>query len=293
MSNIRGLGRGLSALIDDSSDDEEVVTVSSAPANLEIKQIEPDPEQPRKKFDEAKLKELSDSIKENGVIQPIIVSQVVGDKYRIIAGERRWRASKMAGLDSIPAIIKDISKREILQFAIIENIQRDDLNPIEECDAYQKLIEEFNYTQEQLATSIGKSRSHIANLLRLRHLPEEVKEMVADGRISLGHAKILVGCENVIEIVRQVLEQSLNVRETEKLIKRQEAGSKPISVKKPAKINDLGEEDSDMAALRESIERTLGMRVTISYNDNGGSLKIDFNNLQELDRIVQKLCTSN
>ena len=218
----RGLGKGLSALI---SDNASKPAASSGPSvvsginHVPCARLHPGQFQPRTHFDEGALTELAESIQKNGIMQPIIVRPGAGNKLEIVAGERRWRASKLAGLETVPVIIRDINNKQALELALVENIQRRDLNPLEEALGYQRLIEEFDYTQEELAGTVGKSRSHIANLLRLLSLPEEVKEMLEKGEITMGHARALLTSESPVELAKQIVKKGLNVRQAENFSK--------------------------------------------------------------------------
>jgi len=221
MSKRTGLGRGLSALMGEAASALELqdTNIQSEHNHLPLENLVAGLYQPRKFFYEEDLQELSASIQKRGVLQPIIVRPLGQNKYQIIAGERRWRASKMAGLSTIPAIVKELTDKEALEFAIVENVQRQDLNPLEEAEGYQRLIEEFSYTQDVLAKSMGKSRSHITNLLRLLTLPDEIKDYIYDGSLSMGHARSLINVENNIELAKKIISEGLNVRQAEQLLR--------------------------------------------------------------------------
>jgi ParB family chromosome partitioning protein len=290
MSKNRGLGKGLSALISESnvevSTNEDTV-YSKERTTLPLNLLVPGKFQPRRNFSNEALHELSESIKKNGVVLPIVVRRLEEDnKYQIIAGERRWRASKLAGLEEVPVIVRDLNDNEALEFALIENIQRQDLSPLEEAEGYERLMQEFNYTQEQLATSLGKSRSHVTNLLRLLSLPNEIKKLLDEGQLSMGHARALINVENNIELAYQVVENGMSVRDLEKLAANGKASSKKkvnySSVNAQAK-------DQDIINLEESITKTLGMKVKIEETEDGGRVVIFFHNLEQLDTIIQKL----
>jgi ParB family transcriptional regulator, chromosome partitioning protein len=288
----RGLGRGLSALIGDNFD-EEIKSEDEKRFSIHVDSIEPNKYQPRKIFNEDSIQELAESIRKNGIIQPIIVCKIPGkEKYSIIAGERRWRASKLAGLHEIPIIIKEIAKEEsLLEYAIIENIQRLDLTPIEEAESYQKLIDEFNYKQEEVSSILAKSRSHVANILRLNQLPDSIKEKVNSGLLSMGHARALIGIENADEIADEIIRNNLNVRQTERLIQTQKGKFKDnVRVTTPHKQkHEYSPDDEDLLSIQESISNNLGMKVRIEDSENGGKVTIYFNNLEQLDTILQKL----
>jgi ParB family chromosome partitioning protein len=254
---------------------------------LPIESIYSNDMQPRKKFSEEQLKELSESIRRNGVITPILVRPTnMPGRYQIVAGERRWRASKLAGLSSLPVVVKEISDKESLEIALIENMQREDLSILEEAEGLRLLIEEYSYTQEQLAQAVAKSRSHVANLLRLLSLPGQVKKYINEGKLTMGHARALVNSERAIEIAETVIKEGFNVRQTEKLVSEfQETKSKKPKSKKNVS-NDIHE---DLRGLEEALSKNLGMKVKIEDGDKGGKVTIHFNNLEQLDKVLQKL----
>ena len=241
--------------------------------------------QPRTVFNEQELADLAASITKNGIIQPILVRQI-GINYEIVAGERRWRAAKIAGLDSVPVLIKDLSDQETLEVALIENIQRQDLNIIEEAEGFRRLLDEFNYTQETISQALGKSRSHIANLLRLLSLPSEVKEMLSAGILSMGHARALINVENSTEIANTIAEKSLSVRDTEKLIR---AMSKPASKARSFDFSQKSNKDQDLESIENSLTAALGLKVKIEDSRQGGVVSVEFHNLEQLDTIIQVL----
>ena len=269
----KGLGRGLSSLLGDSS--KKIQTNKVA-----IKDLVRNQYQPRKHFSKESLEELSLSIKEQGVIQPIIVrpDKSSEGKYEIIAGERRWLASQNAGLHEVPVVVLDVDDVKSLEFAIVENVQRQDLNPIEESRGYQKLIDDFNYNQEKLSKFIGKSRSYIANSLRLLALPEEVLVMVEKGEISAGHARSLIGLNNVIEIAEKIISKKLSVRQTE-ILSRQFRNKK---------LKIIHKKDSNLLDLQKSIEEKTGLNVNISNKkDNSGTITFEYKDLDQLDKIIK------
>lgn len=292
----RALGRGLSALIPQAGivsggggpvPVEGELPAKSGVTRLPIEAILRDGAQPRKVFDEAKLRELADSIKAQGVIQPVLVRKD-GDGYRLIAGERRWRASQLAGLTEIPAIIREASEAEAFEMALVENLQRTDLNPIEEAEGYRRLTEEFRLTQEQVSQRVGKDRSSVANALRLLALPPEVKEMVADGSLSMGHARALLGVPRIPEIVAlasKVAEQRLSVRDTERLVRDQrdqrDQNGGPSSGRSGAK-----KESPQARQLVEQLQRRLGTKVRLVDRGGKGTLEIDFFSYEDLDRLI-------
>jgi len=267
----KALGKGLESLIPKK---EEILQ------EIEIERIIPGTSQPRTDFNEEALKELAQSIKEKGIIQPIVVSRVGDGTFRIIAGERRWRASKIAGLERIPAVIKDVSPVEAVEIALIENIQREDLDPVETASAFDKLIREFNLTQEELSTRVGKDRATIANYLRILKLPDEVKHYLKQGTITMGHAKAILSIEDTqrqIEIANIVARKSLSVRQTEEL------------VKKTDKPKRLKEKLAEIEELEERLTSELGAKVKILHKGKKGKLEIFYNSLDELDGILQRI----
>ncbi len=279
--NNKVLGKGLAALLK-----EEVAPVSlnSGAGFLNIEQIEVGSYQPRQIFSHEKLKELADSIINNGLVQPIIVNDEGDEKYKIIAGERRYRACKMAGLNRVPVIIKKLSSKEVLEVALIENIQREELTAIEEAQGYKRLIEDFGYTQGELAENVGKSRSHIANLLRLNNLPESIKLMINQGQLSMGHARCLIGLEDAEEIAHKVVANDLNVRQTEDLTRKKNINEK----KKKARGQEF-EQDDDLILLGYSLSEKYGVKVVVENSWNGGKISFHYTNPEELDSILSKI----
>ena len=268
------LGRGLNALIPEKGLKE-----------IEVSLIKPGPEQPRKDFDKKGLQELAQSIKEKGVLQPVIVRKAEGGGYYLIAGERRWRAAKEAGLKKIPAIIKDADSSTALELALVENIQRDDLNPLEMAEAFKRLIEEYGYTQEELSKRVGKDRATIANYLRILNLPPEIKDLIANNRVSLGHAKAILSLPTKslqIEIARQVVSKGLSVRETETLC----AQKRPD---RPSKGRKKMKKDPNILALEEKLKQSLGTKVQIRHSGKKGRIEIEYYSLDELDRLLEIL----
>lgn len=294
----RGLGKGLSALIREDNqiliDNSNNVRSNEVEQNIDISSIVPRSDQPRRIFNQEQLNELSESIRLNGIIQPIIVRKIEDNQYQIIAGERRWKAAKMAGLDTVPAVIKDTSDQKTFELSIIENIQRQDLTVVEEAEAYKRLIDDYNYTQEKVAEIIGKSRSHVTNILRLLNLPPEIKEMIDTGQLSMGHARALIGIDNNIEIAQEVISRNLSVRETEKYIKSFHENFSPDikEVKKKkvtVNISDSSQKDEDLVIIEKHISDKLGMKVVIEDGDEGGTLTISFHNIEQLDHIIKLL----
>jgi|TARA_B110000967_G_scaffold7872_1_gene7921 ParB family chromosome partitioning protein len=269
----KGLGRGLSSLIGETKLETNI-------NKLPISDLLSNKYQPRKKFDEDSLQDLTNSIKERGIIQPIIVRKSTdqNSKYEIIAGERRWLAAQRAGLHEVPVVIAEVNDLKSLEFAIVENVQRHDLNAIEEARGYQRLIDEFSYDQEKVAKFIGKSRSHIANFLRLLSLPEEVLKLVEDKKLSAGHAKILVGLNNIEFIAKKIIEKNLSVRQSENLVR--------IFKIKKQKFKSL--KDSNLKALETSIVDKIGLNVLINNKKNNmGSLVIEYKDLNQLNKIIE------
>ena len=268
----KGLGRGLSSLIGDSG-------IKITNNKISIGSIVPNINQPRKLFDKEALDELTSSIKERGIIQPLIVrkSDNKSDKYELIAGERRWQAAQAAGFHEVPVVIIDADNLKSLEFAIIENVQRKDLNPIEEAESYKKLIEKFNYDQDKVARFIGKSRSHISNSLRLLTLPLKVIEMVRNNKITQGHAKILVGLENSLLLADKIIRKKLSVRQTESLIRL---------IKNVSKKSKKGK-DSNILATENELTSKLGMRVHLNNKrNNSGTLIFEYKGFDQLDRLI-------
>ena len=282
------LGRGLSALMADLQTDEISAPREGTPREgtlmIPTEQIAPNPDQPRRIFDQTALSELADSIRTRGVIQPLIVRRHPQDTniYQIVAGERRWRASQIAQVHELPVIIRDFSDAEMLEVAIIENIQRADLNAIDEAASYRQLMTRFGHTQEKLAEALGKSRSHIANLLRLLNLPDQVQEWVREEKLSAGHARALVTAENPTVIARRIIDKDLSVREVESLMREKST--------KPAKPRSNAEKDADTRALEGDLSATLKMRVQIKHAGiDGGQLVVTYKDLEQLDRLCQIL----
>lgn len=286
----RGLGRGLSALMADVAV-AEPSQGGRAPAErrVPVEQIVPNPDQPRRQFDEAQLADLANSIREKGVIQPLIVRPVPGDaeRFEIVAGERRWRAAQLAQLHALPVLVRDLDDTEVLEVAIIENIQRADLNPIEEAAGYRQLMDRFGHTQERLAEALGKSRSHIANLLRLLGLPDDVQAYLADGRLSAGHARALIPTEDPAALARIVLDKGLSVRETEKLAK---SGPAKPRAARPADAD----KDADTRALEQDLGANLGMKVAVKHDADkqSGTISISYKSLDQLDELCRMLSLS-
>ncbi len=271
--NKKGLGRGLSSLIGEGK--------VSSNTKASISDLTRNKYQPRKKFDEASLNELSESIKSRGIIQPIIVRNSNSDtKYEIIAGERRWLAAQKAGLHEVPIVVIDADDKKALEFGIVENVQRHDLNAIEEAEGYKRLIDEFSYDQEQVAKFIGKSRSHITNSLRLLSLPLEIIEFIKENKISPGHAKILVGLENCILISKKIISKKLSVRQTENLVRAYKTPYKKL----------LNNKDPNIKILEQDLMDKIGMTVEIkNKKNNKGSIIFNYKELDQLNRIIESI----
>ena len=285
-----GLGRGLSALLGDVAREEPVAPAASpsskAVQNIEVSLIQPHPEQPRRHFDEGALQELAESIAKRGVIQPIIV-RPHGGGFQIVAGERRWRAAQRAQLHRIPAIVRDFDEQETLEIALIEKIQREDLNPIAEAEAYRKLIGDFQHTQDALGRIVGKSRSHIANLMRLLDLPASVQQQVMEQKISMGHARALIGVPDCETLARRVEEKGLSVRDTEQLVRRMKTGDDTPAARR---TGAAAEPDADIASLEQHLADILGLKVDIQHEGNGGgTLTLRYSTLDQLDMLCQRL----
>jgi len=286
----RGLGRGLSALMADIPQTDTETASSDAPRRPDmaapIERVRPNPDQPRRAFTQEALQELAASIAEKGIIQPLIVRPEPGNEgaFQIVAGERRWRAAQIAQLHEIPIIVREFDDTEVLEVAIIENIQRADLNPIEEATGYRQLMDRFDQTQEHLATAMGKSRSHIANLMRLLTLPDEVQSMLREGSMSAGHARALINREDAVQIARDIVRQGLSVRDVEQRTrkKRTQTG---------AATRKVSEKDADTKALESDLSAALGMSVTIDHDTEKGvgKLSIKYKDLGQLDDIIQIL----
>jgi len=288
----RGLGRGLSALMADvePAPGESPEAPRRADRQIPVERISPNPDQPRRQFTRDALQELANSIAEKGVIQPLIVRPRDGDRFEIVAGERRWRAAQMAQLHEVPVIIRDFTDTEVLEVAIIENIQRADLNPVEEAMGYRQLMDRFGHTQEKLATALGKSRSHIANLLRLLNLPDQVLDMLRAGDISAGHARALVTCEDAVGLAQRIVDQGLSVRDTEKAAKPGAEAKKPEQ--QPAAFLSEGTgKDADTRALEGDLSAHLGLKVSVEHKagTEGGKLVLHYKSLEQLDDLCRRL----
>ena len=280
----RRLGRGLAALIGDVGSEPAAEFPSSAsPRRLPVAFLRANPQNPRKNFDAEDLADLAASIREKGVVQPILVRPVgdLPDRYEIIAGERRWRAAQKAGLHDVPVVVHDVSDKEALELAIIENVQRADLNPLEEAIGYQQLIEGHHYSQAQLAEVIGKSRPHIANTLRLLKLPESVRAYLRSGELSAGHARALVTLDDPESAARRIVEAGLSVRDVEAI---GTGAGRRTSRKKPPAVKD-----ADTRALEKTLSDVLGLEVTVAHKAGGGDVRIHYKTLEQLDDVCRRL----
>jgi len=292
----RGLGRGLSALMADvgsTTADAETPSAPEAPRpadrKVPIERLHPNPDQPRRRFDGPALAELAESIAARGIIQPLIVRAHPErpDHYEIVAGERRWRAAQKAQVHHIPVILREFTDTEVLEVAIIENIQRADLNPVEEAHGYRQLIDKFGHTQEQMAEALGKSRSHIANLMRLLSLPQDVLEHLKEGRLTAGHARALITSEDPSALAQMVVAKTLSVRDTEKLAKRGTRDGRDDG--KAGRSSKTDEKDADTRALEADLSAALGYKVAIEHSGAAGKISIRYKSLEELDDLCGKL----
>ena len=285
----RGLGRGLSALLGDpmssaAGGDGAVRLLEDGAARLlPVEQLQAGRMQPRHHFDQDSIDELTQSVREKGIIQPLLVRPLTDGLFEIIAGERRWRAAQAAGLHEVPAIVHILDDRAALELALIENLQRQDLSPLEEADGFRRLLDEYSHTQEELARVLGKSRSHVANMMRLLGLPDAVKLMLQQGALSAGHARALLTSSDPVGLANQVVAQGLNVRQTEKLAQRKDGV--PHGGKNPA----TADKDTDLMALEHSLSNLIGLRVTIQGRALGGTLSIHYNSLDQLDDVIARL----
>lgn len=303
----RGLGRGLDALFKDVKTDDQAFTTKTmradeivavakeqapsspnAPKKIAIEKLQPGKYQPRHRFNDEALQNLADSIKVHGVLQPLLVRPLKRGMFEIIAGERRWRAAQIAQIHELPVVSLDFTDQEAAEISLIENLQREDLSPVEEALGFQRLIDEFSHTQEDLAKQLGKSRSSIANTLRLLKLPDQVKKFLDKGEISAGHARALVGCEKANEIAKAIVKRGLSVRQTEKMVKET---SETGAVKSPGrkKAPKFVEKDVDVLALEEKMTSLLGMKFIIDAKGEEGTVTIEYKALEQLDDVLERL----
>lgn len=289
MADHSRLGRGLAALIGDVGDETPLADSGRKPRRAPIENLQPNPRNPRRLFTDDELDELAASIRERGIIQPIVVRAIKGDNFEIIAGERRWRAAQRAGLHDVPIAVVEANDAQSLEYAIIENVQRTDLNPIEEATGYLALMDDFNRTQEEVAQIVGKSRPHIANTIRLLKLSEPVKQLVRTGKISAGHARLLVGQPNAELIAHEIIDKGWSVRDLEADMRKDVA----------AQLRDMRREDKgfvvnlpkdpDTRALERRLSDALGLDVSVDHRGESGTLRIKYRNLEQLDAVLKKL----
>jgi ParB family chromosome partitioning protein len=283
------LGRGLASLIGDVGGEAAHVERPRNQRKVPIEFLKANPRNPRRTFADAELGELAESIKQRGVIQPIVVRAIKGvqDRYEIIAGERRWRASQLAGLHEVPIVPVEVSDSDALEIMIIENIQREDLNAMEEAQGYHALADEFKRSQEEIAKIVGKSRSHVANMMRLSKLPNEVQALIAKGDLSAGHARALIGVPDPLTAAKRIVAEGLNVRQAEALA--HEEGVPERKPQKPRASAAAKAKDADTVALEKRVSDALGLTVTVSHRDPGGTVQISYRNLEQLDEVVRRL----
>lgn len=284
------LGRGLAALIGEVG--EEIGTLERkgfTPRSVPVEFLRPNPRNPRKVFDDTDLQELTQSIKDRGIIQPIVVRPLpnLSEQFEIVAGERRWRAAQKAGLHKVPVVVVHIDDKTSLEYAILENVQRADLNPIEEAEGYSRLMAEFSYTQENLSKIIGKSRSHIANTLRLTELPVPVRKLLIDRQITAGHGRALLSVKDPVQVAKRVINEGMSVRQVEEIAQGDSGGASKVAAKaaKPGNV----EKDPDTRALEKALQDVLGLTVSIDHKGRGGELRIHYKTLEQLDGLCRRL----
>jgi ParB family chromosome partitioning protein len=282
----RRLGRGLAALIGDDTTEEAVVQDLRSLRHVPIEFLHANPNNPRKHFADSDLEDLTKSIRDKGLLQPLVVRPLGNNEYEIVAGERRWRAAQRAGIHEVPVLIRELTDGEALEIALIENIQRTDLNALEEARAYQQLMDQFNYTQQQLADSVGKSRSHIANTIRLLTLPESVRRHIENGALTAGHARALVATDSPQQLAEKIIQLGMTVREAEGLSRSEaEAKGRPVAIK--------AQKDADTLALERQVSEALGLKVEIANKGrNGGALTVRYTTLEQLDDVCNRLVKS-
>ena len=279
----RQLGRGLSALFGEETEDYAEIDAMRQSKMVPIGYLRPGRFQPRRDFDDAQMDTLVESVKEHGILQPLLVRRDPDDpnSYEIVAGERRWRAAQLARLHEMPVVVKELTDAGALEIALIENIQRQDLNPLEEGEGYRRLIEEFEHTQDALSRAVGKSRSHIANTLRLLNLPLSVKTMLIGGELTAGHARALLNLDDPDKLARRIVKQGLNVRQTERLVRQAKVAGRATTAK--------SRKDPDTVALEKVLSDLLGLRVAVNFRGDGGELVIHYKTLEQLDDVLHKL----
>ena len=286
------LGRGLAALFGEENEDYASLDKVRSTKAVPIEHLRPGRFQPRHRFDEAAVNALAESIKAQGILQPILVRRDPDhpNAFEIVAGERRWRAAQIAKLHEVPVVIRDLTDAQSLELAIVENVQRQDLTPLEEAEGYRRLIEDFQHTQEDLARTLGKSRSHIANTLRLLSLPEGVKLLLDEGKLTAGHARTLIGCDKAEALATQMINRGLNVRQAERLVQNAKASASGGPPRKAAKLSeDDHPKDTDTLALERDLTALLGLKVSIRFQGAGGSLTIHYKTLEQLDDVLHRL----
>ena len=279
----QNLGRGLSALLGEEWEEMGETDRTMGSREVPIEFLRPGRYQPRHSMSEERIEELAQSIRENGIIQPLLVrrDQEQKDFYEIIAGERRWRAAQLAKVHVVPVVIRDLNDQQSLEIALVENLQRQDLSPLEEADGYKRLMDEFSHTQEALAKTVGKSRSHVANMMRLLGLPAPVKKLLDAGELTAGHARALLNAPDAVELAREVVKKGLNVRQTERLVrKKQRQREMPPTARK---------KDVDTAALERDLSNLLGLRVAVKFKGGGGSITVHYDSLEQLDDVLRRL----
>jgi ParB family chromosome partitioning protein len=291
MKGRKNLGRGLATLYGDEPAEVSTLDKARAGKSVPVEFLHPGKFQPRRVFDEAELASLADSIKEKGVIQPILVRRDPNraDTYEIIAGERRWRAAQLAQLHEVPIIVREMSDRDALEIALIENLQRKDLNAIEEAQAYMRLMEEFRHTQDELSRAIGKSRSHVANMLRLLGLPDPVRKLIEADKLQPGHARALINARDPAALAADVVAQGLSVRETERRVQMERESDGHTAVTRARRTKSEAHKDTDTLALERDLSNLLGLKVNIMIAGKGGELRITYRTLDQLDDVLRRL----
>lgn len=285
------LGRGLSALFAEEETSSAPEQPTQPPRHLAIDLLRPGRYQPRHRFDEEALQTLVNSVREKGVLQPLLVRPLPGNagQHEIVAGERRWRAAQMAGLHEVPVVIKELSDSEALEIALVENIQRQDLSPLEEAEGYRRLMDEFSHTQEDLAKAVGKSRSHVANMMRLLGLPEPVKILVNEGKLTAGHARALLAAAEPEALANRILTEGLSVRQAEALAAGRDGNPGKGASVSSSSSSPPSKKDPDTLALERELGQLLGLKVTIETRDSGGALTIQYRTLEQLDDVLKRL----